>query len=129
MTAHPASSLALHPYIHLALDIAPFFRGAQCGDQFLEHLSVGGLVFEPGQEIEGLAEVAAVIELAGNRRQIFQAVAMWCDLSSKICRRSSCVSSHHAADFLIGISAAEVASGRPSPACTATSWSFSARST
>ena len=32
-----------------------------------------GRVFEPGQEVEGLAEIAAVIELAGDRGQIFQA--------------------------------------------------------
>ena len=46
---------------------------------------------------------------------------MWRDLSSNICRRSSWVSSHHAADFRIGISAAQVASGRPSPACSSAS--------
>ena len=65
--------LALHPYVHLALDIAPFFGRAQRGDQFLERSASRGRVFEPGQEVEGLAEVAAVIELAGDRRQIFQA--------------------------------------------------------
>ena len=35
------------------------------------------------------------------------------DCSSKIARRSSCERAHHASDFLIGISAALVASGRP----------------
>src|SRR5471030_382556 len=34
--------------------------------------------------------------------------------SSKISRRSSCVSAHHASDFVIGMSAAHVASGLPS---------------
>ena len=42
-------------------------------DQFLERVRIGGRVFEPGQEVEGLAEIAAVIELPGDRRQIFQA--------------------------------------------------------
>ncbi len=38
---------------------------------------------------------------------------MWCDRSSKISRRSSWGSAHHADDFEIGINAARVASGRP----------------
>src|SRR5258705_5200713 len=65
--------LALHADIHLALDIAPLLGGAQRADQLLERISIGGRVFEPGQEVEGLVEVAAVIELPGDRRQIFQA--------------------------------------------------------
>src|SRR6476646_10463809 len=59
--------------IHLALDVIPFLGRAQHADQFLERLRVRGLELEPGQEIEGLAEIAAVIELARDRRQIFQA--------------------------------------------------------
>ena len=54
---------------------------------------------------------------------------MCADVSSKIARRSSCVSAHHAADFRIGISAAAVASGRPRSGCTATSFVFSSRVT
>ena len=73
-----------------------------------------GAILEPGQEIEGLAEIAAVIELARDRGQIFQAAGDVVRLVLKNLRRSSCVSSHQAADFLIGISAAQVASGRPS---------------
>ena len=55
-------------------------------------------------------------------------LAMWCDLSSKIRRRSSCVRSHQACDLRIGISAAQVASHRPRPACTLSSCCFSPRS-
>ena len=40
-----------------------------------------------------------MIELPRNRGQKAQAAAMWCDLSSKIWRRSSWVSSHQASDF------------------------------
>ena len=41
-------------------------------------------------------------------------MAMRCGLSSKIRRRSSCARSHHASDFLTGISAARVDPARPS---------------
>ena len=67
-----------------------------------------GIVFEPGQEIERLAEIAAVIELAGQLpADISCCAAMCCDLSSNIRRRSSWVRSHQACDFLIGIRAAQ----------------------
>src|SRR5882762_1944716 len=66
------SDLPHHPHIHLALDIRPFLGGAQFTDEFLEHGFVLGRVFEPGQEIEGLAEVAAMIKLPRDRRQVFQ---------------------------------------------------------
>ncbi len=71
--ANRIEPLALKPHIDLALDKTPFFGRAQHRDQFLEQRGIAGSIFEPGQEIEGLAEIAAVIELAGNRGQIFQA--------------------------------------------------------
>lgn len=43
----------------------------------------------------------------------FRPMAMWWESSSKISRRSSCDSAHHACDFLIGMRAALVASRRP----------------
>ena len=55
--------------------------------------------------------------------------AMWCERCSKIARRSSWGSAHQAGDFRIGISAAIVASGRPSGGVTGSSRAFSARST
>ena len=45
--------------------------------------------------------------------------AMWRERCSKIARRSSCGIAHQAGDFRIGISAAIVASGRPSGGDTA----------
>ena len=48
---------------------------------------------------------------------------------SKTLRRSSCVNSHQAALFRIGINAAQVASGRASPCCFATISLFSSRMT
>jgi hypothetical protein len=42
---------------------------------------------------------------------------MWWEVSSNSSRRSSWARAHHAWDLVIGISAARVASGRPSPAC------------
>src|SRR3954467_7128323 len=65
--------LALDADIHLALDIIPLLGRAQHADQLFEHFRMRGLELEPGQEVEGLAEVAAVIELAGDRGQVFQA--------------------------------------------------------
>jgi hypothetical protein len=58
----------------LALDIGPLLGGAQFTDEILEQRRVLGRVFEPGQEIERLAEVAAVIKLPRDRRQVFQGV-------------------------------------------------------
>jgi hypothetical protein len=54
---------------------------------------------------------------------------MWRDRASKIARRSSCASDHHASDLRIGISAARVHAARPSGGLAATRASFSARST
>lgn len=54
---------------------------------------------------------------------------MWCDRSSKISLRSSWGNAHHAEDFEIGISAARVASGRPSWGERAPRSSCSARRT
>lgn len=48
---------------------------------------------------------------------------------SKTLRRSSCVNSHQAAFFRIGINAAQVASGRASPCCFTTISFFSSRMT
>ena len=93
-------------------------------------VACSGAIFEPGDEIEGLAEIAAVIELPRHLRQIFQAAGdMLRFRPRRSSRRSSWFSAHHAADFWIGISAAQLASLRPSGACSAASCSFSAVST
>ena len=89
-------SFALQPQIHLALDKAPFLGDAKYRHQFLEQRGIRRVVFEPGQEIEGLAEVAAVIELAGDGGEVFQATGDVVRLLLKIRRRSSWVRSHHA---------------------------------
>src|SRR5258708_12721324 len=69
------SNFPHHPHIHLALDIGPLLGGAQFTDEILEQRRVLGRVFEPGQEIEGLAEAAAMIKLPRDRPQLFQAAA------------------------------------------------------
>src|SRR4029078_6444644 len=61
---------ALDADIHLAFDIIPFLGRARHADQLLQQLGLRGLKLEPGHEIEGLAEVAAVVELAGDPREI-----------------------------------------------------------
>src|SRR6476619_1857620 len=68
-----ASVLPHHADVDLALDIGPLFGGAQHRHQLLELRGMFRRIFEPGQEIEGFAEVAAVIELPRDCGQIFQA--------------------------------------------------------
>src|SRR5882762_4998171 len=67
-----ASLLARRAHVDLALDKSPFFGRAEHDDQFLEQRGLFRRVFEPGEKIKGLAEIAAVIELPRDRGQIFQ---------------------------------------------------------
>src|SRR5882762_4200308 len=67
-----ASLLARRVHVDFALDKSPFFGRAQHRDQFLEQRGMFRRVFEPGEKIKGLAEIAAVIELPRDRGQIFQ---------------------------------------------------------
>ena len=129
MTLPRIQPLALHADIHLALDIAPFLGGAQHARPVPRTRPHGGRVFEPGQEVEGLAEIAAVIELPGDRRQIFQAAGdvvrlVLEDLPPLLLRQLPPRRRFLDRDQR----RAWVASGRPSSACTASSCFFSARS-
>ena len=122
-----SSGVPHHPHIHLALDITPFFGRAQHADQFLEQLDMLGRVFEPGQEIEGLAEVAAVIELPRDRGQVFQAVG---DMAATCPRKSAGAlpGSVPTRPPISGSGSAprRLPPARPSPACTSASRVFSA---
>ena len=60
----PTALPSPQPHVDLALDIGPLLGLPEHADQLLEQRGVRGREFEPGQEIEGLAEIAAVIELA-----------------------------------------------------------------
>ena len=58
--------------VDLALDKAPFVAGAEAGDQLVEGGFMLWGVFEPGEKIEWLAKVAAVVEAPGNAGEIFE---------------------------------------------------------
>ena len=55
--------------VDLADDIPPVLDPPQSCYEVLERVSVGRGVLEPGEEVEGLAEVTAVVQAAGDRRQ------------------------------------------------------------
>ena len=63
----PDLPLAGKPDVDLARDVAPLVGLAKASHQFLEVSAVPGGVLEPGQEIEWLAEVAAVMQAARHR--------------------------------------------------------------
>src|SRR5712691_8476390 len=61
------------PDVDLARDVAPLVGLAKASHQFLEAGAVLGGVLEPGQEVEGLAELAAVMQAARHRGQVLKA--------------------------------------------------------
>src|SRR5215469_11614539 len=88
-----------------------------------------GSVFKPHQEIEGFTNIAAMIKLPCDRRQIpcpFSDVMGFFlkDIATFLLGKI-----HQAAVFRIGMSAAMVASARPSGACFNVSSCCSCRST
>jgi len=56
--------------VDLPLDVGPFFSFTKLADQFFKQLGEGWGVLEPRQEIEGLAEVATMVEATSDRRQV-----------------------------------------------------------
>jgi hypothetical protein len=96
--------------INFALDVAPLASGAQTRDQLPEGLGFARRIFEPGWEIERLTELATIVEASSHAGQ---PIEMRRDYSAQIIRRSSSASRHGSPDFRIGISAAQVACGRP----------------
>src|SRR3989442_8090453 len=60
------------PDVDLALNVGPLLGLTQAVDELLK----GGCVLwgelEPGQEVERLAEVAAVVQPTGDRRQVLE---------------------------------------------------------
>jgi len=67
------STGAREPDVDLALDVAPFLGRAQGGEQVVEGGGIARGELEPGEEIERLAQIARVVEPAGDRRQVTQA--------------------------------------------------------
>src|SRR6516164_623948 len=64
--------VACQAKVDLALDIAPFLGCAQPPHKFLEIGRVLGRELEPGQEIEGLAEVAPMMQAPGDRGKVLK---------------------------------------------------------
>ena len=117
-TVSRASSLLAAPAARsdLALDKTPFLGRAQHRHQFLEQRGIApGRIRTRSGNRRARRDRGSDRAGARSRAGISGWLAMWCDLSSKIRRRSSWVRSHHAADFLIGISAAQRRLGPAEP--------------
>src|SRR5262245_8075029 len=59
-------------HFDLALYKAPFLRPAKTLDEALERAGVRVSELEPGQEVERLSQLAAVIKAARDRRQVVE---------------------------------------------------------
>src|SRR2546425_179856 len=68
----PSPRLAEEPDVDLALDVCPFLRLAEAIDELLKGVCVFRGELEPSQEVERPAQVAAVVEPAGDRRQVLE---------------------------------------------------------
>ncbi len=62
-------SVPRQPDLHLKIDVAPFSRGAQRVQHRVEGVFVLGCVLKPGEKVEGLAEIAAVMQPSGDGGQ------------------------------------------------------------
>ena len=93
------------------------------------HSSVERNIREPGEKVEGLAEVASVVQAPGNRRHVLHRIGDV--VRAGLENRAPFVlrEIHQAADLRMGMSAARVASGRPSGGDASSRRVFSARST
>lgn len=103
-------SAARKPDIDLAVDKIPFGTSAQSHQHRIERRFLFRRELKPGQEVEGFAMIARLVELVRDSRSIIGSDGR-CD------QRSSCVMAHHSADFRVGISAARVEQGTPATAC------------
>lgn len=66
-------NLAGETHINLSLHIGPLFCPAERPDEILESPGIFRSVFEPREEIEGFAQVIAVIQAACDPCGVFQA--------------------------------------------------------
>ena len=65
--------LAGETHINLSLHIGPLFCPAERPDEFLERPGIFRCIFESGEEVEGFAQVIAMIQAACNPCDVFQA--------------------------------------------------------
>src|SRR5499427_8948063 len=61
--------------IDLTVNIAPLLRIPQSTHQLFEGFAMFRCIFEPREEVEGLAKLPTVVQAPGDGRQIFQADA------------------------------------------------------
>src|SRR5438270_436635 len=61
------------PDIDFAVDVAPLLALAEPLHELLERARVLWRVLEPGEEVEGLAEVPRVVQAPGHGRQVLEA--------------------------------------------------------
>ena len=64
------TSISLQPNVDFSVDKAPFLSVAKCPNQFLKCFRMLRSIFKPCQKIKRLANIATMIELACDRRQI-----------------------------------------------------------
>jgi hypothetical protein len=64
--------LSAQPDVDFSLDVFPFLRRSQSADELLEEPGVLRRVLEPGQKIERLTEIPAVIEATGDSGQVLE---------------------------------------------------------
>jgi hypothetical protein len=60
-------------YVDFAVNVLPFSGSAESAYEFFEDIAVLGGVLKPGEEVERLTEVAAVVEAARDSREILKA--------------------------------------------------------
>src|SRR5947209_13243835 len=65
--------LSRQPDVDLRFNVIPLSRRAQPQDKLLKGGRVGGRVLEPREEVEGLAEVAAMVETSGDCGEVLKA--------------------------------------------------------
>src|SRR2546426_964494 len=71
--ATPHDELPRQPDVDLPFNVIPLSRRAQPQDELLKRGRITGRVLEPGQEVEWLAEVVAMVESSGDRRKVLEA--------------------------------------------------------
>jgi hypothetical protein len=64
--------LACKAYIDFPFDVCPFLGGAESLHELLEASRVGRGEFEPRQEVEGLCEVAPMMQTPGDGWQVLE---------------------------------------------------------
>ena len=69
----PLATLPSQAYVYLPLDIGPFLGRAQASHEFLKARRILGRELKPGQEVERLPKVTAMVQATGYLREVLDA--------------------------------------------------------